>query len=185
MLLYGNIDVSFDGYSSQPAACAPRGMRLIIRDDWPLMLLVGDVGPMVPTVLLSLMDTGPTAIPSSIQIIACRQHMKNRLALLQQDFSTTSSAFTGDYTCRLFALLTDKLQFAYGTQGLTLAISSLICTHIIRYTCPIVDPVRKIDQHVYFRLLLSFHFVEMYKLWVTRRKKVVTSIWVEHVRGLI
>lgn len=110
MLPYGNIDVSFDECSTQLADCgSTSGPRLVIRDDWHLTLLGGDVGPMVRRVLLFLHVTGPTARPSSIQIIACRQHIKNRLALLQQDFSTTTSAFIGNYTCRLFALLTDKL----------------------------------------------------------------------------
>jgi hypothetical protein len=100
-----------DTVVSRLPASAPRGMQLIIRDDWPLTLLGGDIGPMVPTVLLSLMDTGPAAIPSSIQVIICWQHIKgdNRLALFQQGFSTTTSAFIRNYTCRQFPLLTDKL----------------------------------------------------------------------------
>lgn len=83
---------------------------MIIRDDWPLTLLGGDIGPMVPTVLLSLMDTGPAAIPSSIQVIICWQHIKgdNRLALFQQGFSTITSAFIRNHTCRQFKLIPDK-----------------------------------------------------------------------------
>lgn len=55
MLPYGNIDVSFDGYSSQPAACGrTSGARLVIRDDWQLTLLGGDIATMVWRFLLFL-----------------------------------------------------------------------------------------------------------------------------------